>query len=178
MPPNKLFDDILRILQAAVVYTGVTQVSLEVDFEIPRGYVVKIRAIELRVDRIHEDLENFSVDRVVRYRIALIKDPDDTTSLAHGSNRTEHDVLADLEVSVLTVAGTAGDPGTLIEVNSKLINFEEMKVDVITARNMRLNVDAEGTDATLATEAFGIAIIYYTLEEVKDDDIINLLDIL
>ena len=177
---NKLFDNLLKIIQGAAVFTGATQISLEIDLELPRGFVARIHYVELRVDRMHEDHENNETDNLIRYRVALIKDPDDTTSQSLPSNSVQHDVLMDLEVSMYITASSASPIQNFAneERNFKQIYFSGEGVDVITARNMRLNLDAEGADAADATEAFGIAIIHYTLEEVKDEDILALLDIL
>ncbi len=176
---NKLFDNIMKIIQAAVVFTGATLVSLEVDLELPRGFVARIHQVELRFDRLGEDFETVSADQLARLRMALILDPDDTNAISHTSNRVDHDILADLEITLMQVGGSAGDPGWLLPENmSKQIIFSGQGVDVITARNMRLNAQAEGGVAANITESFGIAIIYYTLEEVKDADILQLLDIL
>lgn len=176
---NKLFDNLLKIIQGASVFTGTTLVSLEIDFELPRGFVAKIRYVELRVDRMHEDHEANETDNLIRYRVALIKDPDDITTISLQSNRVQHDVLMDLEASqYITLTASGNNLAVGEENNFKQIYFDQEGVDVITARNMRLNIDAEGTDGADATEAFGICIIHYTLEKVSDNDILNLLDIL
>lgn len=175
--PNKLFDDLLKVIEGALVYTGATAISLEIDFELPRGYVAKIRKIILRVDRIMGDIESVVVDKLIRYLIALLLDPDDTTTTTLTSNTVEHDVIADHEVEVLISAGTA-EAIIWITPYSIILDFDKMGVDVITARNMRLNIDAEGTNAADATGAFGVAQIYYTLEKIKDEDILEILNIL
>jgi len=174
---NKLFDNLLQIIEGALVYTGATATSLEIDFELPRGYVAKIHKIILRVDRVMTDIESVVVDKLIRYLIALILDPDDTTTTTQGSNIVDHDVIADHEVEVLISAGTAE---AIIHITPQFIifDFSNLDVDVITARNMRLNIDAEGTNAADATGAFGIGQIYYTLEKIKDDDILEILNIL
>lgn len=178
MVRNKLFDDILQVLEGAFVFTGATTVSLEMDFEIPRGYVVKIHKVTLEVQRIAEDIETISADKLIRYLIALLKDPDDATTVSMSSNNVEHDVLIDHEVEVLIVAGTAGDTTSYVSKSRLEMDFSHLGLDVITARNMRLNGDVEGTDAADGTEAFGIAHVYYTLEKVTDEIILNLLNIL
>lgn len=175
---SKLFDNLLKTIQAASVFTAGTLVSLEVDFEIPRGFVVKIHSVELRIDRVLEDFEAINADKLARLRIALIKDPDDITTVSFTSNRVQHDVLIDLEVSFGITLGTAESWIFFDNVPTKYRQFSNQGNDVIIARNMRLNIDGEGTDVADLTESFGIAIIDYTLEEVKDEDILNILDIL
>ena len=173
-----LFDDLVKILLAQSTFTSSTVVSLEVDFELPRGYVAKIREVEMRVDRIVEDFETIASDRLIRYNAALVRDPDDTVTTGLTSNRVEHDVIADIEVGALSNLSAGSENMMVFEDNSKVVNYERMGSDMITARNMRLNIVGAGTDVAQATEAVGKAIIHYTLEKVTDTDILNLLDIL
>jgi len=174
---KELFDNLLRVLEGAVVFTGATAVSLEMDFDLPRGYVAKIHKVILKVQRIAEDIETISVDKLIRYILALLKDPDDTVTTTMTSNRVKHDVLIDHEVEVVIAAGTAGDTTFWVSQTIITIDFAAMGIDVIIARNMRLNADVEGTDAADGTEAFAVAHVYYTLEEITDDMILDILEI-
>ncbi len=175
---SKDFDNLLKSIQGASLYVGTTIVSLEIDFDIPKGFIVKIHEVRLFVTLIQEDIEGVAIDKDIRYSLAIILDPDDTTTIGHTSNRIQHDVLLDHIVEVHQVAGSAGDGGTVISARSERKRFVDSGADKISARNMRFNIRGEGTDAADATEAIGIVTVDYTLEEVKDQDILQILDIL
>lgn len=174
---KKDFDNIMKLHEGAVVFTADTIGSLELDLELPRGFIAKIWKMMLIVELINEDLEGISVDKIITYKVCLIRDPDDSTSVSIPTNEVQHDVIMDHQVDVALIAGVAGDSGLAVSINRKEIDIPE-HVDLITARNMRLNVVATGSDKADATEAVGTSQIYYTLEEVKDADILELLDIL
>ena len=173
---NKLFDNLMKVIEAVVVLAAGGVVSLEIDFELPRGFVAKIRHIMMRVERIEEDFEGISADKVARISFAVIRDPDDTNTTSVPTNETSHDVIMDHEVGILIVAGTAGD--VVFYVSDVRREREFGEGDVITARNMRLNVVGGGTDVADLTESLAVAHIEYTLEEVSDNDILAILDIL
>ena len=130
----------------------------------------------MRVERIEEDFEGISVDKVARISFALVKDPDDITTTSVPSNETQHDVVLDHETGILITAGTAGDTGFYVSDVRRERQYGEG--DVVTARNMRLNAQGGGTDVADLTESIAVCHIEYTLEKVKDEDILNILDIL
>jgi len=173
------FDNILHSLEASILFNAGNFVSLEMDFEIPRGFIVKIKTVQLRVDRIGEDLESINADMRLDYQLALIKDPDDTTTVSMTSNRVEHDVIVDLEVMLNVERGTAESAIIIVPSTARIIkDFAKEGIDMFTARNMRLNLVALGTDAALASEAFGVAQVDYTLEKIKDEDLLDILGVL
>jgi len=173
---NKDFDDILLVLKGEITFTGATLVSLEIDFEMPRGMIAKIKFVEMKVKRISLDFLGISVDKEAQYQLALIKDPDDNTSAEIPNNSVDHDVLMEHEVDIHIVAGTAGDTiGNIPHDAVKIMDFS--MADVFVARNMRLNGDGLGADGGDLTEAQGVANVYYTLEEVKNKDIVQILGI-
>ena len=175
---STLFDNILKTLRLALTYNAGTIVSGELDFDIPRGFLVKIHDVSLENRHMTEDFEGISVDKLARATATLIKDPDDTASFAFPNNTVDHDVLMTLVTEIIIIAGTAGDTGFHIgrTVNNK--NFNAEGLDVFTARNMRLNIVAQGTDLADITETLCEVLIDYTLEKISNEDIINLLDIL
>lgn len=173
-----LFDNLIKILEVRTLFTGATGVSTEIDFELPRGFVAKIKRVSLEVRGIAADIATISVDKLLSYIVGLILDPDDITTTFPPTNVVSHDALESLQVDVLVVAGTAGDPGVYISFLRKEVNYESEGLDVITARNMRQNIDITGTDAADGTEAIAVTTIHYTLEKITDVDILSLLDIL
>ncbi len=172
------FDNIMKVLFVSQTFTGATLVSTELDFDIPRGFIVKIHKVIMEHVQIFEDFEGISVDKLARMLSALIKDPDDTSTIDFTSNVVDHDVLMNLDTEIIIVAGTAGDTGFLVKNNKSELNFAAEGLDVFTARNMRVNSDAFGTDAADITEASVSVKVHYTLEKISDEMIINLLDIL
>lgn len=175
---NLNFDNIMKIMQVFNLNTGATLVSTEIDFNIPRGFIVKIHYASIQLNNIGEDIEGISVDKIIRPTAALVKDPDDITSVAFTSNQVDHDILMTLNSEILIVAGTAGDVTALAMKLFVEKNFAAEGLDVFTARNMRLNSDVFGTDAADATESSIEVIIHYTLEKITSDLIIDLLSIL
>ena len=174
---RKDFDNLMKLHEGAVVFTGVTLASLELDFEIPRGFIIKIWKAVLKLESIGQDIETVSADKLIQFRVALYRDPDDVNGIGSITNETQHDLIMDLEAEVILVAGTAGDAGLVLKYEPEVLEIPE-HVDLISARNLRLNVRAAGTDGADATETVGISHIWYTMEEVKDADILELLDIL
>ena len=174
-----LLDNLMKVFKQQLTYNGVTQASVELDLDIPRGYVIRIHDLTLILKDVAEDIEGISVDKLIRYVGALVKDPDDTTSTLITLGRVDHDVLADFSVNLIIVAGTAGDTVAMFDGPTfREFNFSAEGLDVITARNLRLNVDAAGTNGADATEASLAAVIRYTLEKITDQDILALLDII
>ena len=178
MVKKALFDNIMKILIVKHTLTGLTLVSTEMDFDIPRGYIVKIHDITLHHRSLVEDFEGISADKLARIHTAVIKDPDDTSGISFPNNKVDHDFIMMLFTEILIVAGTAGD--TIADLGTRFHekNFTSEGLDVFTARNMRLNSDVFGTDAADITETVAECIVQYTLEKITDEMIIDLLDIL
>ena len=171
------FDNLYKVLNVGSIFTGATLVSLEVDFELPRGFIAKIWRVELNIIAWADDFKAISADKNATWQLALIRDPDDITTVVNQSNSVQHDVVIAREVGILIVAGTAGDPGSLI---GRLRNELDIPphVDLVTARNMRFNCVASDDDAADITESVAECNIFYTLEKITDADILEILDIL
>ncbi len=169
------FDNLLKVIVAVNTFNTSTVVSQEIDFELPRGYVAKIHMIEMRFDRINEDMEALAIDSATDLGMVLVLDPDDTITTDIGENETQQDAIAWHKIDVVWT-GT-GDTVHWDESN-KILQFTANGLDVITARNARMNSIGGGPDVSDLTEASAVLIIYYTLEKVTDVDILNLLDIL
>ena len=174
----RLFDNLLKVLRARSVYTGTTLVSLEVDFELPRGFIAKIAFIVMSITNYEEDIEADSVDRSVRAKMALMRDPDDITTVEIPVNNVSHDVIMDFTFGFEQTSGTAGDPLRYWSETVRVLHFDQEGLDVITARNMRFNIDGFGVGAAILTESLATCDIYYTLEKITSSEILNLLDIL
>lgn len=174
-----MFDNIIKTMAVRTVFTGATLVSTEIDFELPRGFIAKIHDILIKVNKIMRDFEAIAAQKSATLNICLIRDPDDITTIQFPSNTVDHDVLAALEVEVDVEFGTAETDIVIVPPEARIEkNFSAEGLDAFTARNMRFNIDALGTDAADITESEAEVFIDYTLERITDDDIINLLDIL
>ena len=168
MARSKLFDNILQVIHVRNTINGTTTVSTEIDLELPRGYVAKIRKIKFQVDNAEE---KWAATEIAAFTAALLLDPDDATTTQMPNNEVEHDVLAEHNCGI--VSGAANAPESF-NMNAEWIYFEDTE-DVITARNMRFNSIASTASFD---DAFHEVYVYYTLEQVKDTEIMELLDIL
>lgn len=168
MAKSQLFDNIMQVIHVSNTINGTTVVSTEIDFELPRGYVAKIRKIKMEVDG---TCEKWGTGDTAEFNAALLLDPDDAVAVSFPNNEVEHDVLA--EHNVGHVSSTT-DFFTIRNGTAEWIYFED-KEDVITARNMRWNSAAT---TTAFDDALHDVTIYYTLEKIQDAQIMELLDIL
>jgi len=168
-----LFDNLMKILKVENTAAGTTIVSLEVDFELPRGFIAKIHKL---IFSSRAYINSFTVGDAVRHSIALVRDPDDITTVLIPNNSVQHDVIADYIHETLVLEITAvGEIFLAGNGFNKIIDFTNLGLDVITARNMRFNSVATTTGGN--GTIFGVA-IHYTLEKISNEDILNLLDIL
>lgn len=172
------FDNLLKVIQAGLVLNAATLVSIELDFELARGFIAKIWRIEMAWINWNEDVEGIVGDLTMGCVGALIRDPDDITSQAFPNNEVQHDVVAAFSAELQSDADGSADL-TAIEVEGarKVVEIPE-HIDLITARNMRWNVNGTGPDNASLTESAGRVAVYYTLEKVTNADILELLDIL
>lgn len=172
------FDNLIKIIQSGLILNAGTLVSVELDFELPRGFIAKLKFIFLEWIDLHEDLEGATGEKNLGVTCALMRDPDDITTQSFPDNIVQHDVIASANWSF----NARGEAAPDIQYQMQSINRKEIRFDkdddVITARNMRFNAVGLGTDVTDLTESAARVEIYYTLEEVTDADILELLDIL
>jgi hypothetical protein len=172
---KKDFDNLRKLMRVDNTLNAGSIVSVEIDFEIPRGYIVKIFSIKLSINNWSEDFETLITNQFnMQIQSALLRDPDDSTTVQTPANETEHDVVAELKSDLWLDGGTGGQ---VVSNQQKTYDFPEF-VDVITARNMRFNTIGQGGDVASLTESVARCEIEYTLEKVTDADILELLDIL
>ncbi len=172
---KNIVDELLKHFKGQITLNGTTIVSVELDFEIPRGFVVKIMHVRLEVANLEEDIESQAVDKLLRAAIALILDPDDITSTVIPVDNVQHDVLLQHQVTALIIAGTAEAP---YSISTTFVERDYSQQDVITARNMRLNGLGSGTDGTDLTESSALVFIDYLLVPITNAILLSILDIL
>ena len=176
---GKLFDDLLQIIEGQVTMNGTSTVSVEIDLNIPRGFIFKIKQAELILAQFLSDIDNGTVDLMISIAMALILDPDDSTTTTRGSNDIDTDVLLDHEFSFqMDIAGTTFLHRMFDSPTFKIQNYEDLGVDVITARNVRVNGVGFEDDGSVITEAQLKGVLYGTWEKVKSEEILAILDIL
>ena len=171
---RKDFDDLLLVIRSNITDDAVAAViSNEVDLNLPRGFIAKIKKVIFEANDLAPELLDVVATSILQ-AMALIRDPDDTVSTGMPSNTDEHDVIAEWNFSA--IGNTTGNliqmPGGQLRVE---IDFSEADEDVITARNLRFNISGSATANFTPTYNCKV---YYTLEPVTDDLILNLLDIL
>lgn len=164
---RKDFDNLQKLHRVILVNVTTGTLSVEVDLELPRGFIAKISKILFTVFP-------FAVavgGREQNVECVLIRDPDDTTTTVIPANAVQHDVIAALRGVFIMEVFTTGAASFVADRKQVLFREDE---DVITARNLRFNskMGLTAPDVNFECE------IYYTLEKVTDVDILNLLDIL
>lgn len=168
MAKSRLFDNIMQVIAADNTVNGTTVVSSEIDLELPRGYVAKIHKVVVQVtgwDAVLGAAEND------RFRYCLLLDPDDNTTVEMPVDTVEHDALVAGYFSFLTITNLGIGP-----MDQHQFDFSNLDgLDILSARNLRFNIAAGGTDLNNAVVK---VMIYYTLEAIKDSQIMELLDIL
>lgn len=172
-------DKLLKVFRTVNTLNATTIVSSELDFDIPRGYVIKLHKVIIEIRNLEEDFETISVDKLARIVGALIRDPDDSTGLSVPVDKVDHDTLLDFAVAFVMAAGTAGDTLAIVMGIQRIeFNFAQEGLDVISARNLRFNVIGQGTDAADLTESQVNCTIHYELVRITDTQTLELLNIL
>lgn len=161
------FDNLLKVIKSDHAAVANTIVSEEIDLELPRGFIAKIRKIVWLFTSVENAVGEQS------FRSVLILDPDDTATSAIPEGQVDHDVIGEFG-GVISRTATATGTDTWSSPFPFVLEFDDLAEDVITARNMRHNAIGSAANPTFALSL----LVYYTLEKVTDIDILNLLDIL
>lgn len=173
MALQKHFDQLMKVYKAQLTLNSTATISVEVDLELPRGYVAKIKIVEFQI-RLVGVLQTSANIFTEFWTVALVKDPDDDTTVAIPIAEVQHDVIADFIANYAGILDTTNHNGAFIaDPFRKIIYFNENEFDIITARNMRFN----GTESA-DLDAVVFCTIYYTLEAIKKQETLELLDIL
>jgi len=134
-----------------------------VDFQIPRGYAIRIRKVlcELQINDEQADQEQW------RVLSALVLDPDDETSTQIPTFTIDHDVACDFafEMARLEEDTTPNGISGIIQPRFE-INFPE-ELDVISIRNARVNCIASGLAVGGSNQPQVRTTIYFTYEKVS-----------
>ena len=170
-------DNLLKYVSVNVGNNAGTAGSAELELDIPRGYIAKIQRMKISSYNLSEDLFNLTGDVAAQISAALVRDPDDSVNITP-PNSVKHDILQYLLLDIVgTDLGTAG--GSITYINEMVdTGYIPETIDVITARNLRFNIDQFGTNKSDLTASGMRAEVWYTYEKVTNTDLAELLDIL
>lgn len=165
MGKGELYDDIFFVWKgnsgAISANDGVfTEI---VDFQIPRGYAVRVRKVlcELQLNTEQSDQTQW---RVLN---ALVLDPDDETSTQIPTFVIDHDVCADFAFEMVRLEEDTTPNGISGIIHERLeINFPE-ELDVVSIRNARVNMIASGLATGGSDQPQVRTTIYFTYEKVS-----------
>lgn len=170
MAKSRLFDNIMQVIGVKTALAGTATQSTEVDLELPRGYVAKIHKVKFAIWQI---LDLGAANEQIELQLALVNDPDDTTTVMVPTNEVEHDVICDFQVDIVNSATALQGLITKFHEQYDFSHLEGM--DVLAARNLRFNF--YGDTASFDGASIGVR-VWYTLEKINDSQIMELLDIL
>lgn len=169
---EKHFDQLMHVIALNVHnVTGIVQ-SFEIDLELPKGYVAKPKKIILELTSIPAVTAGVAMEDD-EIQCALIRDPDDITTIEIPDNSIQHDVIADAIFCSAWLWLAASVGLYVFNHTIKILDFYEDAFDIVSARNMRFNV--------IGTAAVNFDVkmtMYYTLESISKDEVLELLDIL
>jgi hypothetical protein len=164
---GKLTDNIVKVIRGRITHSDADPDTLELDLELPRGYVAKIK--EVIFEHIQPG-DNLALADSYALNLALIRDPDDAATVLVPANEVQHDVIFSTTMWVSVIATESALASRVRR--SKRFDQEE---DSFTARNLRFNTDSDGVDSNVS---YSDCYVYYTLETVTTGEILELLDIL
>jgi hypothetical protein len=169
MGKSRLFDNIMQMIGCRNVVNGTTTVSTELDLELPRGYVAKIHKVRVAWNDI---FNKAATGETANQKYALLLDPDDSSTVDVPNNTVEHDVI----LSGMFELDADATLGNLWDSHWHIYDFSHLEgLDILSARNLRFNIvsnSAQFDDSEVEVQ------IWYTLEKIKDTEIMELLDIL
>jgi len=134
-----------------------------IDFQIPRGYAVRIRKVlwDCQLGNEQQDQTHF------RILSALVLDPDDETSVQIPTFTIDHDVAVDFqyEMQRLEEDTTPNGISGILSIAQER-NFQE-DLDMITVRNARFNTMGTGMATGGTSRPQGRLTVYFTYEKVS-----------
>ena len=174
MAETKLFDNLYKVIKAnsGSIEANDTVLTEILDLQIPRGYCARIRKV-IFTDNVNSgqlDQENFF------FRGALVLDADDENSYQIPTFEIDHDVLCDYEHEYNRFEEDTTPNGISFVHNQRTeYDFDE-GLDVVTVRNIRHNLVANGISVAGVKSQTKI-IVYFTYEKISADLYAKLLGI-
>lgn len=186
---KELYDNMMRVVKVnsgELDPSGAKSTEI-VDLQIPRGFVARIRKVIFTTRIEEEQLPEVPIspasgiiERLNKFFMALVNDPDDEESVAIPTHEIDHDVIADCEFHIERVLTYYTDVtliprgGYAFVAPSRIINFDET-IDVVCPRNLRFNASGVCIGATIKPQV--IVTVYFTYEKVVESLLLELLNI-
>jgi len=172
---SKLLDKVMHVISEDHLLENQANIlTVELDLDLPRGYVAKIHEVIISIPFVEFDKSQVD-EYALGYEAALVRDPDDTESTRIPVNTVQHDVVTEFKGSINGSMDGADNDHTITFTNRKTqIKFDTL--DVITARNMRFNAQTVTQEADIEIQLR--VNVYYSLEKISDADLLGVLDIL
>lgn len=173
---GKLTDNLRKVSSRNVTFNAGTAQEATLLLDIPRGYVARIMTLRLMIQNWQEDLEGLSANQyTLAYNGAVTTNSEDLqTAIPHS---VDHNVIGDIQGEVV-YNNQSGNGSLFCTGMEKFYDFAVKDMDVITPRDLQINVDAFGADNTIATEGRLRVEVEYKYERVSDKDLLEVLDIL
>lgn len=189
MTRKELWDNMMRVVKvnSGELDTSGGKATEIVDLQIPRGFIARVRKVFFEVRLQEEQLPEVPIspasgviERLNKFFMALVNDPDDEESIAIPTHEIDHDVIADAEFHIERVLTYYTDVtmiprgGYAFVAPSKMVDFPET-IDVICPRNVRFNASGVVIGATVKPQV--TVTVYFTYEKVTNDLLLELLNI-
>jgi len=164
MADKKLYDNLYKVIKgnSGPIEANDTTLTEILDLQIPRNYCARIRKVvftdNINIDQI--DQENLHL------RGCLVLDPDDEESYQIPTFTVDHDVLCDFEHEYLRFVEDEVPNGISVIHNKRTIYEFGEDLDVVTVRNVRANLQANGFAVGGDHESQSKVEVYFTYEKV------------
>jgi len=132
-----------------------------IDFQIPRGYAVRIRKLlyDVQVNAGQKDQTQ------IRMLSAFVLDPDDETSVQIPTFTLDHDVAVDFQWEMFRLEEDTTPNGISGLLNVPQVRDFPEELDMITIRNARFNTMVTGSATGTPMQAR--LTVYFTYEKVS-----------
>ena len=134
-----------------------------IDFQIPRGYAVRIRKVIWDVQVNGEQLDQ----ERIRMLGALVLDPDDETSVAIPTFTLDHDVAVDYTWEFWRIEEDTTPNGISGLLTEPFVHDFDEGLDMITVRNARFNTMVTGSATGGSAQMQLRLTVYFTYEKVS-----------
>ena len=175
MAEKKLYDNLYKVIKAnsGAILANDTVLTEILDLQIPRSYCARIRKV------IFEDNLNDKQagQEFLSFYGALVLDADDEDSNQIPTFTVDHDVLCDFHHEYSRFEMDTTPNGLAFVHNQKTVHEFGEDLDVVTVRNVRFNLLANGLAVGEADQPQVNVKVYFTYERVSSDLYAKLLGI-
>lgn len=166
MADKKLYDNLYKVIKAnsgAILANDVVLTEI-MDLQIPRNYCARIRKVIFSDDLNDQQ----SLGDNLSFYGALVLDSDDEESNQIPTFTVDHDVACDFHHEYTSQLGSAADAlgGSFVHNQRTVYEFHE-DLDVVTVRNVRFNVLANGLKVDAEDQPQVRCTVYFTYEKIS-----------